>query len=72
MLVRSAAGGAPKEDLAMQVMDMIGISEKKQSEKDAEALLRIVEKSDHVVTQKRMRGKSNSSPKAEEKIDENV
>lgn len=72
MLVGSAAGGATKEDLAMQVMGMIGIPEKKQSEEDAKDLLRIVEKSDHAVTQKRMRGKSVSSPKDEEKIDKDV
>lgn len=72
MLVGSAVGGAPKEDLDMQVMGMIGVPEKKQNAEDAEALLEIAAKSEHVINQKRMRGKARPAPKAGEETDEDV
>lgn len=57
-VIELAASGVPKREVFMQAMkEFARIPQKKQSEEDADALIRIVSKSDLVRDPKRLRGK---------------
>ncbi|MBQ9943813.1 MAG: helix-turn-helix transcriptional regulator [Clostridia bacterium] len=70
-MVQSARNGATPQDMAMQVLGLIGIPEKKQTPEDANALLQITAKSDQIANMKRNRGKQHPVNKPPEVPGEN-
>lgn len=72
-VIELAASGAPKREVFMRVMkEFARIPQKKQTEEDADALMRIVSKSDLVREPKRKRGKMRLFRKKEQEPNGNA